>query len=175
MRTPTAACDDEKLISVERVRPSGTEKVIHVLRTNAFASGSLSAVTTTVMLQPFDLVKTRLQSHATSHSGRKKIMTVISQVIRKESVAGLWKGTLPSLLRNVPGIGLYFWCLDFLSGGFCGDSPLSPLAALCVGTSARTFTVVVLLPMTLLKTKYESGLFRYSNLRQAVFHLYSHG
>lgn len=171
----TAASDDAKQMSVECKSRLITAKVMHVLQTNVFVAGAVSAVSTTVMLQPLDLVKTRLQRHATSRLGSRKIMPVISEVIRKESVTGLWKGTTPSLLRNVPGIGLYFCCVDYLSDKLCGSSPLPPVAALCVGTAARTFTGVVLLPMTVIKTKYESGLFRYSSPMQAVWHIYSHG
>jgi hypothetical protein len=29
-------------------------------------------------------------------------------------ILGLWKGTLPTIIRNVPGSGLYFYTLHYL-------------------------------------------------------------
>ena len=104
------------------------------------------------------------------------MIPIVVGVVKRDSVAGLWKGTVPSLMRNVPGIGLYFFTIDFLQTAFRGkDKSLSPVAAAAAGVSARTLAGVVLLPMTVLKTKYESGLFNYSSLTNAVKQTYSSG
>jgi solute carrier family 25 protein 38 len=79
-------------------------------------------------------------------------------------------------MRNVPGIGLYFVTIDFLQQAISGnDSSLSPVAAAAAGIGARTFAGILLLPMSLLKTKYESGLFKYSSLSNAVLQTYAAG
>lgn len=149
--------------------------VIQVLQENAFAAGALSAACTTVVLQPFDLVKTRLQNLTTTCGKTGRMITIVIDVVRTESVSGLWKGSIPSLMRNVPGIGLYFCSIDFLSKKICGESPVSPVAAVGVGMTARTFSGLVLLPMTLLKTKFESGLFRYRGAWHALSHTHAQG
>lgn len=128
------------------------------------------------MFQPLDLVKTRLQSHVAIGTSGSGIIPIVVGVVKRDSVAGLWKGTTPSLMRNVPGIGLYFFTIDFLQQALSTpDKSLSPIAAAAAGVTARTFAGVVLLPMTVLKTKYESGLFRYSSLTNAVRQTYSSG
>ena len=35
-------------------------------------------------------------------------MGVVVEVVRTERVRGLWRGVTPSVVRTVPGVGLYF-------------------------------------------------------------------
>ena len=61
----------------------------------AFLAGSMSGTCSTLLFQPLDVVKTRLQTAATCGS-----MTMeISRVLTREGVQGLWRGLLPSLYR----------------------------------------------------------------------------
>lgn len=147
-----------------------------ILRLNPLLCGSASATCSTLLFQPLDLVKTRLQSHVMVGAPGGRVLPIVLDVVKRDRVIGLWKGTVPSLMRNVPGIGLYFFTIDVLRNSFCSqDKSLSPAAAAATGVTARTFAGVVLLPMTVLKTKYESGLFKYSSLTNAVKHTYSSG
>ena len=36
------------------------------------------------------------------------IAGVVAEVVREERVRGLWRGVTPSVVRTVPGVGLYF-------------------------------------------------------------------
>jgi Mitochondrial carrier protein len=60
----------------------------------AFLAGSFSGTFSTILFQPLDLVKTRLQtSVAIAHPGG--MLTIIGSIVQKEHVAGLWKGMTP--------------------------------------------------------------------------------
>jgi len=128
----------------------------------AFLSGSLSATCSTILFQPFDLIKTRIQNDPNKLS--------VIQVVRHDNLRSLWRGTTPSLVRTVPGIGLYFMSIDFLNGLLA--RPPSAVEAAFIGVTARGLAGVVLHPMTVVKTRFESGQFKYSSLSRALSDMY---
>lgn len=86
----------------------------------------------------------------------------------------IWRHSLilleQSLLRSVPGIGLYYASLQVLQSNLSeqGHKPDNPLQAFCFGLAARSMISFALLPITVVKVRYESGLYKYSNLPSAV-------
>ena len=75
-------------------------------------AGCASAGLTTLLLQPLDLVKTRLQEDRGA-----RVATVVRAIVAEGGVRALWTGVTPSLWRTVPGVGLYFWLYHQLAGG----------------------------------------------------------
>ncbi|CAG2114062.1 unnamed protein product [Medioppia subpectinata] len=147
----------------------------------SFLSGSISGTVSTVLFQPFDLVKTRLQNASIaahpSNVATIRFVPLVTQVLKNEQILGLWRGTVPSLLRCAPGVGLHFSALDFLKTRFCKNSngvqcQPSAVQALCFGVISRSFSGFILIPVTVIKTRYESGIFSYKTLRQALRHTY---
>uniref|UniRef100_A0A8C6LJ92 Solute carrier family 25 member 38b n=1 Tax=Nothobranchius furzeri TaxID=105023 RepID=A0A8C6LJ92_NOTFU len=68
----------------------------------AFLCGSLSGTCSTLLFQPLDLVKTRLQTlqnNAKPGSPKVGMFTVFISVIRTEKFFSLWKGVSPMFLR----------------------------------------------------------------------------
>ncbi|XP_022236895.1 solute carrier family 25 member 38-B-like isoform X1 [Limulus polyphemus] len=61
----------------------------------SFLAGSLSGMFSTLLFQPLDLVKTRLQNSAHSSVTKVGMLSVITQVVRREKLVGLWRGTVP--------------------------------------------------------------------------------
>ncbi|XP_074842182.1 mitochondrial glycine transporter isoform X3 [Carettochelys insculpta] len=64
----------------------------------AFVCGSISGTCSTLLFQPLDLLKTRLQTlqPSTSGSGHVGMVSLFIKVVRAESLLGLWKGVSPS-------------------------------------------------------------------------------
>ncbi|XP_032830704.1 mitochondrial glycine transporter isoform X2 [Petromyzon marinus] len=96
------------------------------------------------------------------------MVSVLTHVVRTESVRGLWKGLGPSLVRCVPGVGIYFCTLHSLRESFFRDRAPSALDSLLLGLSARTISAVCMLPVTVVKTRYESGRFKYRSVLGAL-------
>lgn len=96
------------------------------------------------------------------------MVSVLVTVVKSEKVFGLWRGTVPSLARAVPGIGLHFAAITYLQNVLCKERKPSAIEAAAIGSTSRTFAGLVLLPITVVKTRYESGLFNYRGLFDAL-------
>lgn len=132
---------------------------------DSFLVGSVSGTIATLLLQPLDMVKTRQQSLT-----RMSLLRHTQLIFRHEGVLAFWKGLVPSLARTVPGVGLYFSSLHSLQRALLGVSASSPTPtqSLILGMTARATAGALLMPMTVIKTRFESGLFTYSGLANAL-------
>jgi len=151
----------------------------------SFLAGSFSGTCSTILLQPLDLVKTRIQQAANLQMAETTVMatnTAITKptiystmrvVIATENVAGLWKGMTPSITRTVPGVGLYFASLHWLKTSFGGNTEKpGPLHAICLGMTARCVAGCAMIPITVLKTRFESGKYNYTRMSTALLDIY---
>jgi len=142
----------------------------------AFLAGSLSGTFSTVLFQPLDLVKTRLQNapispSASAPSPTLGMLNVMSSILRKEPLSGLWRGMVPSITRTVPGVGLYFSSMHWMTTTFTNGSP-NPAQAMAIGIVARSMSAAFLIPITVIKTRYESGEFGYKSMSNALRVIY---
>ncbi|GBN72280.1 Mitochondrial glycine transporter [Araneus ventricosus] len=137
----------------------------------SFLAGSVSGTCSTLLFQPLDLIKTRLQNASKNGANRHGIYPLVVQVLKNEKMIGLWRGTLPSIMRCVPGVGMYFSSLHWLQTNYGSEDP-SPVESICFGVLARSFAGATLLPVTVLKTRYESGVYAYNSLSEALCKIY---
>lgn len=192
---------------------------------NAFMAGAFSGTSSTVLFQPLDLIKTRIQTQSstcasalgsavnpnaigmissgetasgTAAKPRKKIsgdettsgtavkprrkisggsapmglraggmLYTASAVVRTDQVKGLWRGLVPSLSRTVPGVGMYFCCLQWLKNTFMRKEAKA-WQSILLGASARSLSGIATLPATVVKTRFESGQFQYRSVVHAL-------
>ncbi|XP_051904785.1 mitochondrial glycine transporter A-like [Hippocampus zosterae] len=137
----------------------------------AFMCGAFSGTCSTLLFQPLDLVKTRLQTLQNKMqpgSSRVGMMRVFLNVVRTERLLGLWKGVSPSFMRTIPGVGLYFSTYCSLKQHFFQEKNPGALGAVLLGGGARTVAGVLMLPVTVIKTRYECGRYRYASVTGAL-------
>ena len=146
-----------------------------------FFAGLSSGVISAVLLQPADLLKTRVQQ-----SRANTLYATIQSIANGPNpIRQFWRGTLPSTLRTGFGSALYFSTLNSLrrraSLAAAGRSDavvkgaehssslpkLSNTANLATGALARTWAGFMMTPMTVLKVRYESSLYAYNSLLAA--------
>ncbi|XP_014663218.1 PREDICTED: solute carrier family 25 member 38-like isoform X2 [Priapulus caudatus] len=140
----------------------------------SFAAGSFSGTCSTVIFQPLDLVKTRIQSPGSGKtSGAQGLLSVIAQVVRKERFIGLWKGMTPSITRTIPGVGIYFCSLHWLKTNIGPVDTHSPLQTIGIGAGARCVSGIAMLPFTVIKTRFESNYFQYRGIIHALRDIYA--
>jgi len=129
----------------------------------SFLAGSLSGTCSTLLFQPLDLVKTRIQQANT----RQSMFTQFHNIVVSERVKGLWKGTRPSLVRTVPGVGVYFACMHTMKTTFFSGRP-SAGQSLVVGAGARTLAGCIMIPVTVIKIRCEAGSLEYRGIFSAL-------
>ncbi|XP_074842179.1 mitochondrial glycine transporter isoform X2 [Carettochelys insculpta] len=140
----------------------------------AFVCGSISGTCSTLLFQPLDLLKTRLQTlqPSTSGSGHVGMVSLFIKVVRAESLLGLWKGVSPSFVRCIPGVGIYFSTLYTMKQCFFSDRSPTALESVFLGVSSRAVSGICLLPITVVKTRYESGKYGYESVHGALRNIY---
>lgn len=154
-----------------------------------FYAGFVSGLTSAVLLQPLELLKTRVQ--------QQKGLTLSASYRSLSGVGELWRGTLPSALRTSVGSALYFTSLnavrtfvhtnnttnngDVAGGGSASSSygssklpRLSMHANLLSGSMVRGLVGLATMPFTVIKVRYESSIYRYTSLIGAVKSVYQH-
>ncbi|XP_061442941.1 mitochondrial glycine transporter isoform X2 [Rhineura floridana] len=140
----------------------------------AFVCGSISGTCSTLLFQPLDLLKTRLQTlqPCVNGSGHVGMVTLLFKVVRTESILGLWKGVSPSFARCIPGVGIYFSTFYMIKQRFLLDRSPTALESVFLGGTSRTIAVVCMLPITVVKTRYESGRYGYESIHGALRNIY---
>ncbi|KAF7716954.1 Mitochondrial glycine transporter [Penicillium ucsense] len=149
-----------------------------------FAAGLCSGLTSSILLQPADLLKTRVQQAGKANALLPTLKAILSS---QNPIRGLWRGTLPSALRTGFGSALYFTSLNALrqtiaqanaplvlnnsvSAAVNSSSALPKLsntANLATGAVARVAAGFVMMPVTVLKVRYESDFYAYRSLWSA--------
>lgn len=134
-----------------------------------------------MLLQPADLLKTRVQQ-----SGHSSLLASIREISNSSnSIFSFWRGTLPSALRTGFGSAIYFTTLNALRQNVARSNilrslgatdrkslpshssalpKLSNLANLTTGAIARAGAGFILMPMTVIKVRYESNLYSYKSI-----------
>lgn len=161
--------------------PSSLSALLDSPSVKSFLGGAISSASSCILLQPLDLLKTRIQtaarsiSETSSHQGSalksKGLLATTIEVVKKERIFGLWRGLTPSLVRTVPGVGLYFLSLQTFQTSF-GWTHLSAYQALVIGALGRCIVGTALLPVTVVKTRFESTQYFYKNVRGALINIY---
>ncbi|ERT00209.1 hypothetical protein HMPREF1624_03580 [Sporothrix schenckii ATCC 58251] len=176
-------------------------------------AGLSSGVLSAVLLQPIDLLKTRVQQ--SGHNSLRRVLADLRTAAREATsaasvrhststgagaaaprprsfVASLYRGTVPSALRTGFGSALYFAGLNAIrssaakvpilaasstngaasgSGNGRGSSGLVKLSNtgnMLAGAVARASAGFVLMPLTIIKVRYESSLYNYRSLAEAA-------
>ncbi|KAL1306909.1 hypothetical protein AAFC00_005552 [Neodothiora populina] len=155
-----------------------------------FLAGLSSGVTTAFLLQPADLLKTRVQQ-----SRGSSLTIALRNILNGPSpLRQLWRGTTPSVIRTGAGSALYFGMLNQMrqhasaintiaagdgvrtesmdqnsSGNSSSRLPkLSNTANLATGALARASAGFIMSPVTVLKVRYESSYYNYTSLASAA-------
>ncbi len=148
-----------------------------------FGAGLCTGVLSASLLQPADLLKTRVQQ-----SGSASLVTTFREIVRGPStLKQLWRGTLPSVIRTGFGSALYFSTLNAFRQHVAGSNilvstnlvaasepntqysssslpKLSNFANLTTGALARVSAGLIMMPITVIKVRYESSLYSYKSI-----------
>lgn len=168
--------DGDVALPEVKARPS---TAIHLV------SGGTAGLVSAFTLQPLDLLKTRLQQQQREVAGYK---TTLGRELRKlTKIRDLWRGVLPSTLRTSIGAGLYFTMLSqtriyLASLKAVRESSkssvlpkLSHAENLATGFVVRALVGVFTMPITVIKTRFESSMYNYNSMYEGFEGIYGQG
>lgn len=81
-----------------------------LLGTKTSAAGAAAGITSKLIVQPLDLIRTRMQTQTGTGSAKeyRGLLHAVRSVIRQEGFLGLYTGLTPNLLGSGVGYGVYF-------------------------------------------------------------------
>jgi len=137
------------------------------------AAGAVSGSTVAVVLQPFDVLRTRLQTDATAGSSRPVSQTLRAIANEGGGISNLWRGSSATLVRVGAGAGVHFFTLQLMREAYGSSSargsstapkadqgrggPGTWLRDAGMGGASRSVAVLLLCPVTTVKTRMEAS------------------
>lgn len=143
------------------------------------ASGAVSGALVSVALQPFDVLRTRMQSDATRGMPRPLIKTMHA-IAGDIGARNFWKGSSATVIRVGCGAGVHFYALQLMREvmedrkSSRTERPLETAAEnAMIGGTSRACAVTLLCPISLVKTRMEASgaaaaAFVYSSVPHAI-------
>eukprot|EP00300_Choanocystis_sp_HF-7_P033798 c4622_g1_i1.p1 GENE.c4622_g1_i1~~c4622_g1_i1.p1 ORF type:complete len:326 (+),score=40.99 c4622_g1_i1:25-978(+) len=115
--------------------------------TQQMISASAGSIITTAVVNPLDVIKTRLQMRGTLTS-----WAVLSQMIRREGVRSLGGGLSASILMQIPSSAIYLTIYERLRGRLEQENFSTTSAVVIAGATGRTAAVIVSSPLEYVRT-----------------------
>jgi len=128
----------------------------------SFFGGASAGLASSLLLQPFEVVKTKMQGQKISSA--RGMITIAQDVVKQQGIKGLWRGVSASCVRTTAGAGLYFFLLERVTKELKSrevanteSSFTRSVITFSSGASARTVAAILLNPITVVKTRMEYG------------------
>lgn len=125
----------------------------------------MTGVATTVVTVPVELVKARLQIQYNRPSGTPPLykgpLDCANKVFKKEGLRGLFRGTVATLWRDVPGTGFYFAGYEISRRMFLKEgqsvAELPVYATLFAGGMGGIFNWITVFPLDVIKSRLQTA------------------
>lgn len=85
---------------------------------DGFENGAFAGFIITFIVTPVDLIKSKMQMNVDKQF--KNSRECLRHVLRSEGIAGIYKGAIPTGLREIPSYGFQFATYEFLKNYFIG-------------------------------------------------------
>lgn len=130
-----------------------------------YLAGCITGVATTAITVPVELVKARLQIQYNRPSGTPATYSgpidCAKKVLTKEGPRGLFRGTVATLWRDVPGSGFYFAGYEISRRAFLKEgqtyADLPVYATLFAGGMGGIFNWVTVFPLDVIKSRLQTA------------------
>jgi len=129
-----------------------------------FVAGCITGVATTVITVPIELIKARLQIQYARPAGVPATyngpVDCAVKIMKSEGVKGLYRGTIATLWRDVPGSGGYFAAYEFVKRSFIPEGgtakDVSTGALLFAGGMAGVVNWLLVYPIDIFKSRVQT-------------------
>ncbi|XP_062325221.1 mitochondrial basic amino acids transporter isoform X1 [Osmerus eperlanus] len=146
---------------------------------NQFLAGASAGTIQCVICCPMELAKTRMQLQGTgekkpSRKLYKNSLDCLVRIYRKEGIKGINRGMSTTLMREMPGFGVYFLAYDTLtrSLGCEPDDPYMILKLLFAGGMSGIASWLSTYPVDVIKSRLQAdgvgGVNQYNGIADCV-------
>ena len=119
--------------------------------TDQAIAGFTAGFTSTAILHPLDLIKTRFQ--ADERVSRRSLLAAIPGIVKADGIRGLYRGLSANLTGSTLSWGLYFMFYSTIKDWMYVDGRLSPTQHLIASAEAGMITCMFTNPFWLMKTR----------------------
>jgi len=111
-------------------------------------AGSIARLCAASVISPLELVRTKLQS---KKMGYRDVGKAVRDLVHFGGVLSLWRGLVPSILRDVPFSAIYWTNYEYLKKRFGGEYP-PIIFSFTAGAISGTIASILTLPFDVVKT-----------------------
>ncbi|XP_077294408.1 congested-like trachea protein [Arctopsyche grandis] len=128
-----------------------------------FLAGSFSGIFTTAVMAPGERIKCLLQIQQGGNQPHKYngMVDCAKQLYREGGIRSIYKGTLATLLRDVPASGMYFmtyeWVKELLTPPDAKAGDIGMTATIMAGGSAGIANWLIGMPADVLKSRLQTA------------------
>uniref|UniRef100_A0A0B6Z258 Mitochondrial carnitine/acylcarnitine carrier protein n=1 Tax=Arion vulgaris TaxID=1028688 RepID=A0A0B6Z258_9EUPU len=129
-----------------------------------FKAGMLAGVFTTVIMTPGDRIKCLLQIQQESSVASRKYKGPVDcakQIYKEGGIRSIYRGTMATLLRDIPATGMYFTSYEFLQRSLTPEghdrSEMSIGRTILAGGMAGVANWLVAIPPDVLKSRLQTA------------------
>lgn len=126
---------------------------------NALVAGMTARTIAATCVAPFELVRTRIQSRAHPPS----ILEIAREIRAEAGIRSFWKGLSPTLLRDVPFSGIYWYIVEGTRTSDKMNTYPDPMRSFVSGAFGGTIAAVLTHPFDVIKTRRQ--VFEYSECK----------
>jgi hypothetical protein len=132
--------------------------------TTELAAGALTGFCTSIVMNPFEVVKTRIQMSNLAEAERPSLFGALHSVARSEGVNGLFRGLTALWARDIPFNAFFFGTYETLTTVMLRNSGMAsrddlPSYKICVaGGLAGVVGWTCVLPFDVVKTRLQASV-----------------
>lgn len=121
------------------------------------ASGGLAGACQIVITTPMEITKIRMQMYEPAPGEQVNQMKILSKMVSEMGIAGMYKGTVSTFMRDVPFSIVYFSLYGTLRRKLADDNgKISTLGALTGSTAAGIVAASGSTPLDVIKTRLQA-------------------
>ncbi|XP_076054242.1 mitochondrial glutathione transporter SLC25A40-like isoform X2 [Oratosquilla oratoria] len=111
-------------------------------------AGALARIWAVTLVSPFELIRTKMQSTSVTY---RELAQVLHLQLQQGGVTSLWRGWVPTILRDVPFSAIYWLFYENLKRGFNQEEPVFAFS-MCAGAVSGGLAASLTLPFDVVKT-----------------------
>jgi len=134
----------------------------------AFVAGGIAGAVGAVLVGPTDLIKLQSQVNEGRGSERKTPTDVVKEIMKRDGAWGFTRGFTAALLRDVPGLGMFFGVYTLVRNYFRRpDGSISGIGQVIAGGSSGIGSWIISYPYDVIKTRLQVDS-KYINIRHCA-------